>query len=165
MKNLSTIIATVLSLVLVGTGAVLIWQGLDAKGQVREALVAEQIVTPDDAAIPGVPVDSAATAKAQADIIQAHVLETTGGETWATLDRDDPLRETYLSAVTLRTSLMSAYMAFKLADLVTGLGALFLALGLGGGVASGFALRQSQSRQSQRLASGITEEQRVPLTV
>lgn len=159
-KNLPTIIAVVLSFVLVATGAVLLWQGLDAKAQVREALVAEQIVTPEDAAIPSVPVDSAATAKAQADIIQAHVLETTGGETWATLDRDDPLRATYLNAVTLRTSLMSAYMAFKLADLVTGLGALFLALGLGGAVASGFALRQGQS-----LASGITEEQRIPLTV
>lgn len=164
-RNLPTIIATVLSFVLVATGAVLLWQGLDAKAQVREALVAEQIVTPEDAAIPSVPVDSAATAKAQADIIQAHVLETTGGETWATLDREDPLRATYLSAVTLRTSLMSAYMAFKLADLVTGLGALFLALGLGGAIASGFALRQSQSTASQSTASRIAQDQKVPVTV
>ena len=60
--KLPGIIALLLSFALLGTGVVLVWQGLDAKAEVRAALVAENIVTPDDASIPGVPVDSAATA-------------------------------------------------------------------------------------------------------
>ena len=144
-KSLPSIVAMLLSLVLIGTGIVLVAQGFSAKAQVKDELAAEHITTPDDASIPGVPVDSAATAKAQADIIQHHVLTSTDGKTYADMERDDPLRATYLSAVTLRTSLMSAYMAFKLADLVTGLGALFFALGLGGGIASFVSMRQRES--------------------
>ena len=141
-KSLPAVIALLLSLVLVGAGAVMIIQGLDARSEVRTALVAENITTPDDASIPGVPVDSAATAMSQAEIIQEHTLEATEDRTWADMDREDPQRPFYLSAVTLRTSLMSAYMAFKLADLVIGLGALFAVIGLGGGLASGLTLRR-----------------------
>jgi hypothetical protein len=141
-KSLPAVIALMLSLVLVGAGAIMIFQGLDARSQVRESLLAERITTPDDATIPGVPVDSAATAMAQAEIIQEHTLAATEGRTWADMDRDDPQRPFYLSAVSLRTSLMSAYMAFKLSDLVMGLGALFLVVGLGGGAASALTLRQ-----------------------
>jgi hypothetical protein len=157
--KLPAIIAMVLSLVLVGAGVVLVTQGLIAKSDVRTALEAERITTPDDATIPNVPVNSAATALAQAEIIQLHALEATEGRTWADMDREDPMRPFYLSAVTLRTSLMSAYMAFKLADLVTGLGALFLVIGLGSGVATGFALRSSAAapaavREEERIAVG-----------
>lgn len=159
-RNLPSVIAALLSIVLVVAGAVMIWQGQVAKGQIRDALVAENVVTPEDADIPSVPVDSAATAKAQADIIQKHALNITGGKTYAELDREDPLRATYLSAVTLRTSLMLAYTGFKIADLVTGIGALFLVAGLGGGLASGVALRQTQA-----VATGIVREQRVTTSV
>jgi hypothetical protein len=140
-KTLPGIIAGLLSLVLIGAGAIMLLQGIDAREQVRMSLEAENITTPDDAAIPNVPVNSAATALAQAEIIQEHTLATTEGQTWADMDREDPMRQFYLSAVTLRTSLMSAYMAFKLADLVIGLGALFLVVGIGGGIASGLSLR------------------------
>lgn len=157
--NLSTTIALVLSLVLVGAGAVMLWQGLDAKGQVKDALVAEHVVTPEDAAIPSTPVDSAATAKAQADIIQHHVLDSTDGKTYADMERDDPLRATYLNAVTLRTSLMSAYMGFKVADLVTGLGALFLVLGIGGGAAAFLA-----SRSTIRSEAAVSSEEKISVT-
>jgi hypothetical protein len=152
-KSLSAVIAMVLSLVLVGAGAVMVFQGLDAREQVRVSLVAENITTPEDATIPNVPVDSAATAMAQAEIIQKHTLEATEGRTWADMDREDPQRPFYLSAVTLRTSLMSAYMAFKIADLVIGLGALFLAIGLGGAAATGLTMRsaaKAEARTPQR---------------
>lgn len=139
--KLPGIIALMMSLALVGTGVILLWQGLDAKEQVQTALVAENITTPDDASIPGVPVDSAATAMSQAEIIQEHTLESTEGRTWADMDRDDPQRDFYLQAASLRTALMSSYLAFKLSDLVLGLGALFLALGIGGTLATGLALR------------------------
>jgi hypothetical protein len=152
-KSLSAVIAMVLSIVLIGAGAVMVFQGLDAREQVRVSLVAENITTPEDATIPNVPVDSAATAMAQAEIIQKHTLEATEGRTWADMDREDPQRPFYLSAVTLRTSLMSAYMAFKIADLVIGLGALFLAIGLGGAAATGLTMRsaaKADARTPQR---------------
>ena len=142
--QLPKIVALVMSVAMVVTGIVLLTQGLSAHNQVKDELAAENITTTEDSAIPGVPVDSAATAKAQADIIHHHALAATDGKTYAEMERDNPARATYLDSVTLRTSLMSAYMAFKLADLVTGLGALFLALGLGGGIASGLSLANRQ---------------------
>lgn len=159
-RSFPGIIALVLSLVLIGAGAVLVWQGLDAKTEVREALEAERITTPEDASIPNVPVDSAATAKAQAEIIQEHTLEATEGRTWADMDREDPMRPFYLQAVTLRTSLMSSYMAFKLADLVTGLGALFLVVGVGAAAAGGVSLRRQTA-----IAPATTAEVRESLEV
>jgi hypothetical protein len=156
-RNLPTIIAVLMSVALIVTGVVMLTVGLDSKTQVTDQLAAEQIITPDDATIPGVPVNSAATAKAQADIIQHHVLESTGGKTYAQLDREDPARATYLNAVTLRTSLMSAYMAFKIADLVTGLGALFLALGLGGGIATGIS-HLNRRKEEQALTNQLETE-------
>lgn len=145
-RNLPGLIAMLLSLVLIGAGVVMLSQGFVAKGDVKAALVAENIVTPDDAEIPDTPVDSAATAKAQADIIQEHTLDSTEGKTYADMDREDPQRAFYLGAVTLRTSLMSAYMGFKVADLVIGLGALFTVLGVGGAAATGLALRSGERR-------------------
>lgn len=147
-RNLSAVISLVLSFVLIGAGAVMLQQGLAAKGQVRDALVAEHITTAGDAEIPDAPVDSAATAKAQADVIQHHTLDRTEGKTYADMDREDPNRDFYLKAVTLRTSLMSAYMGFKVADLVSGLGALLLAVGLGGAAASGLAMKSQPAVQA-----------------
>ena len=47
----------------------------------------EKIMTPEDSAIPGVPVRGPFTLKAQADIIRTHVLKTTGGKTFAEMPR------------------------------------------------------------------------------
>lgn len=140
-KTLPGLIALALSVVLVGAGVVMLVMGVDARNDVQTELEAENITTPDDATIPGAEVTTAATARAQAEIIQDHTLESTEGQTWADMDREDPNREFYLQAVTLRTSLMSAYMGFKVAELVIGLGALFLTLGLGGGAATLLASR------------------------
>lgn len=141
-KSLPGLIALALSVVLVGAGVVMLIMGVDARNDVAANLSAENITTPDDAAIPNAEVTTAATAMAQAEIIQDHTLETTGGQTWADMDREDEMRPYYLQAVTLRTSLMSAYMGFKVAELVIGLGALFLVLGAGGGIATIAATRR-----------------------
>ena len=50
----------------------------------------ENITTPDDASIPGVPVRGPFTLKAQADIIRTHVLKTTKGKTFAEMPRQIP---------------------------------------------------------------------------
>jgi hypothetical protein len=113
-------------------------QGRAAHNDVKDALSAERIVTPADTALPNVPVTGASEAKAQADVIWKHVLEQTGGKTYAELDRDDPLRATYLQSVTLRTALMESYLAFKVADLVMGIGLIVALLGASQIVLGGF---------------------------
>lgn len=50
----------------------------------------ENITTPDDASIPGVPVHGPFTLKAQADIIRAHTLRMTEGKTFAEMPRQIP---------------------------------------------------------------------------
>jgi len=116
-------------LALIGAGLFMVSQGRAAHNDVRDALSAERIVTPEDSALPNKPVTGPAEAKAQADAIWAHVMTQTGGKTYAELARDDPLRTTYLQSVTLRTALMESYLAFKVADLVMGVGLIVALLG------------------------------------
>jgi hypothetical protein len=111
-------------------GLFMVAQGMAARGDVRDTLAEERIVTAQDADIPLAPVTGPDEARAQADVIQKHIMQQTGGRTFAELERNDPLRATYLQSVTLRTALMQSYMAFKVADLVMGMGALVAVLGL-----------------------------------
>ena len=67
-------------------------------------------------------VDGPFSAYAQADIINTHALEATGGKTYAELDQDDPLRETAMSASFLRASLYTSVVAFGVAAMAMGLG-------------------------------------------
>lgn len=119
----------VLGFVFIASGAYMIMEGRDAKDEVRQALVAEQVLTAKDASIPETPVTSVATADSQADIIREHSLKITEGKTYSQLDREDPRRDTYLNGVTLRTALNLAVMGFKVSDLVIGLGAFIIAIG------------------------------------
>jgi len=122
--------AIVFGFVLVGAGGFMVLEGRAAHDEVSTTLAEERIITSEDAAIPLAAVDSAAEAKAQADIIREHALATTGGKTYAELDREDPARAVYLNSVTLRTALMESYLAFKVSELVVGLGAIVALLGL-----------------------------------
>ncbi len=119
----------VLGLVFIGGGIYLVVQGQDAKDEVRDSIVSENIITSEDASIPNVLVNNAAKAKAEADVIEVHYLEITGGKTYAELDRDDPNRETAFRAVQLRTSLNLAVMGFKVSDLVIGMGVFMIVVG------------------------------------
>ena len=161
MKKLFPIALIILGVVFLGAGVYTVGRGFDAKDQVKAELVAQNIVTPEDASIPGVQVNSVATAKSMADIIDKHALESTEGLTYSEMGRfmveggdpagtsnedeavkgpdgrpvANPLRNVAFQAATLRTSLFSSVMAFEVANLVTGLGALILVLGLSvGGV-------------------------------
>ena len=117
-------------LVFIAGGIYMMSEGDKAKDEVRDAVIAENIVTPEDASIPNVRVDDADSAKAQADVIEKHYLKLTGGKTYAELDREDPNRETAFRAATLRTSLNLAVMGFKVSDLVVGLGAFMIVMGV-----------------------------------
>ncbi|HEX5094942.1 MAG TPA: hypothetical protein VFX21_02965 [Acidimicrobiia bacterium] len=159
MKKAFPIALMILGLVFLVAGGYTASRGFDAKDQVRDELVAQNIMTTPDARIPNARVDDAATAKAMADIIDVHAREATGGKTYSEMGRflatdgtdtndealavkgadgkpvANPLRNTAFQASSLRTSLYSSVMAFNVADLVVGLGVMIAALGLAlGGV-------------------------------
>jgi hypothetical protein len=119
-----------LGIVLVASGAYMVLEGRQAHDDVRDTLADERIITSQNAEIPLKPVTGPDEAKAQADVIRQDALKATGGKTYAELDQNDPTRATYLQSVTLRTALMQSYMAFKVADLVVGVGLLVGVLGL-----------------------------------
>jgi hypothetical protein len=123
------VVPVVLGIAFIAGGLYMVSEGRDAKDEVRDAVIAENIVTPEDADIPNVQVKDATTAKAQADVIESHYLELTGGKTYAELERDDPNRETAFRAATLRTSLNLAVMGFRISDLVIGMGFFIVAVG------------------------------------
>ena len=156
IRKLFPIGLMLLGVVFLGAGVYTVTRGFDARDQVRSELVAQNIVTPDDASIPGAQVNSIATAKSMADIIDKHALDSTGGLTYSEMGRfavesgdpagtNDPeaalkgadgkpapngLRNTAFQASALRTSLYSSVMAFEVANLVTGLGLMIVVLGL-----------------------------------
>ena len=112
-------------------GAVMIVAGVVTWFVVQDQLAAENIVVSEDAdMLAGDEVNGPFSAYAQAEVINKHALEATGGKTYAELDRDDPTRETAMSASFLRASLFTSVVAFGTAALVAGLGGLFILLGL-----------------------------------
>ena len=161
MKKLFPFALMALGLVFLGAGVYTVSRGFDARDQVRDELAAQKIVTPDDASIPGVLVDTPEEAKSMAEVIGHHADEATGGLTYSELGRfmaangdpagtsveeeallgedgkpiPNPLRNTAFQASALRTSLYTSVMAFEVSTLVIGLGAMILVLGLAvGGV-------------------------------
>jgi len=119
--------ALALGLVLLAAGAFTLVRALDVRQQIRQELRDEQVVTSQDARIPGVLVQDARTAKAQADAIKQHTLGTWGP--FSQLPRDDPRRPQFIDGVALRTALNLAVMGFGIADLLLGLGAILLVAG------------------------------------
>ncbi len=124
------LVPILLGIVFIAAGAYMVTQGQSAKSDVRDALATEQVTTSQDASIPNAPVVDAATAQAQADAILHHSLALENGKTYSQMTRDDPNRNTYLQGVSLRTALNLAVMGFKVSDLVVGIGAFIIVMGL-----------------------------------
>ena len=128
VSKFAVVVAVVLGLSMVALGGLFIALGANARSDIQSALAKEQIVTSQDAPIPGVEVRDAETAKAQQDAIESHTFGRWGP--YSQLDRDDPNRETYLNGLILRNSLNLAVIGFGVADMALGLGAVTLVLGL-----------------------------------
>ena len=97
---------------------------------VSSQLRAENIVVAEDASMyAGKQVAGPLTAYAQAEIINKHALEATGGKTYAELDREDPLRQTAMTASFLRASLFTSVVAYGVAAMAIGLGVVNILLG------------------------------------
>jgi hypothetical protein len=69
------------------------------------------------------------TAYAQADVINEHALEASGGKTYAQLDQDDPVRTTVMTASFLRASLFTSVVAFGVAFFAFGIGIVLILVG------------------------------------
>lgn len=98
---------------------------------VRSELDDQNIVTPEDACLPDREVRGPFTAYCQAEVIDKHAREATGGLTYAELPRDDPRRDTAMQASFLRSSLYTSVVAFGVAAMAAAMGVLFILIGLG----------------------------------
>jgi hypothetical protein len=117
-------------LVIVG-GVILSLAGAITWVVVTNQLSDEKITVAEDADnFAGDKVDGPLTAFAEADIINEHALEETDGQTYAQLDREDPRRDTVMTASFLRASLFTSVVSFGVAAFAFGLGLLLIVVGL-----------------------------------
>lgn len=112
-------------------GIVLVVGGTATWWLVSDTLADQEIITPDDACLPGRQVRGPFTAYCQAQIIQEHTLESTDGLTYAQLDREDPRRQIAMNSSFLQTSLFTSIVAFGVSAMAIGMGVIFVLIGLG----------------------------------
>lgn len=111
-------------------GIVMIVAGVVVWILVATQLSQENITVSDDAAMfAGQEVRGPFTAYAQAEVINKHALEASGGQTYAELAQDDPVRTTMMNASFLRASLFTSVVSFGICALVIALGVLFALVG------------------------------------
>lgn len=121
-------LASVCAIVL---GVLLVLAGVGTWALVSSTLAEENITTSDDACLAGRDVTGPLTAYCQAEVIQQHALESSDGQTYAELDREDPRRETAMQASFLRSSLFTSVVAFGVSAMAIGIGILFILIGVG----------------------------------
>jgi hypothetical protein len=126
----STKSVRVLAILVMVAGLILMIAGVVTWFVVRDQLAAEQIVVSDDAdRFAGQEVNGPFTAYAQADVINQHALDASGGKTYAQLDQDDPVRSTVMTASFLRASLYTSVVAFGVAFFAFGIGIVMILIG------------------------------------
>lgn len=127
-------------------GPVMVLRGRSGRKEIRGELAAQKITFPEHglpaalAAYAGRRVETGPDAHAYAEFIKGNLALATGGRTYAEItselhaaggddDKLAKLRQTAFMGQSLRASLMSAYQAWHLTTLVTGLGAALTGLG------------------------------------
>jgi hypothetical protein len=120
----------VLSILVVVAGLVLVVAGVATWFVVRSTLADEKITVSSDAAhFAGDAVNGPFTAYEQAQTINKHATEISGGKTYAELPQDDPNRTTVMTASFLRASLFTSVVSFGVAAMAAGLGLVFILIG------------------------------------
>ncbi|HSJ19167.1 MAG TPA: aromatic ring-opening dioxygenase LigA [Nocardioidaceae bacterium] len=136
-KTLGTLVALI--------GVVMIAAGGITWYMVQDNLSQARITVADDADfLAGDEVNGPFSAYAQAQIIDKHALEATGGKTYAELDREDPLRDTAMNASFLRASLFTSVVAFGVAAMAIGVGLALVLVGWALMSAAGAANRAAE---------------------
>ena len=112
-------------------GAIMLVAGGVTWFVVQDQLAAENITVAEDASfLAGDEVNGPFSAYAQADIINQHALEASGGKTYAELDREDPVRQVVMNGSFLRASLFTSVLAFGVSAMAMGLGVVQILLGV-----------------------------------
>ena len=120
-----------IGLITIIIGAVFIVAGGISYNMVHNKLAAENItVSADSPKYAGLAVAGPLTAFQEANMIQKHALEATGGKTYAELDREDPLRTVAMNGSFLRASLFTSVVSFGVSALAAGVGVVFMLVGL-----------------------------------
>jgi hypothetical protein len=125
MRRTAFIASIIVGVVLIVAGGATYWM-------VSDTLDQQKITVADDAScLAGDEVNGPFSAYCQAQIIEEHALEATGGLYYAEMERDDPLRSVAASAAYLQTSLFTSIVAFGVAAMAMMMGVLFILIGLG----------------------------------
>ncbi|WP_244928631.1 aromatic ring-opening dioxygenase LigA [Nocardioides sp. W7] len=99
---------------------------------ISTTLADQKITVADDAdCAAGDDVNGPISAYCQADVIDHHTQEITGGKTYAELDREDPVRETAMDSAFLQASLFTSVVAFGVAGMAVVLGIVLTLIGFG----------------------------------
>ena len=145
----------VLGLLVVIAGAILIVAGAVTYVVVSKTLADQKITVSTDAeSFGGQQVTQPWQAYAQANVIAKHANEIAGGKTYAELPRDDPNRQTVMTASFLQASLFTSVVAFGVAAMAFGLGIVFVLIGV--------ALRRTATADVLVPTMPVTDE---PVTV
>ena len=97
---------------------------------VSNTLADQKITVSDDAnCAAGDDVNGPISAYCQADIIDHHTQEITGGKTYAELAQDDPKRATAMDSAFLQASLFTSVVAFGVAAMAFVLGIVLTLIG------------------------------------
>ncbi|HZB67487.1 MAG TPA: aromatic ring-opening dioxygenase LigA [Ornithinibacter sp.] len=116
--------------VVVVAGVVFAVAGVVTWFLVADQLRAENITVSQDAEyFAGDPVTGPLTAYSEAQVINKHALQATGGKTYAELEQNDPARQTAMQASFLRASLFTSVVAFGVAALAAVLGVVLVLIG------------------------------------
>ena len=123
MRKFASVIAIVVGIIMAIAGVVT-WV------VISNTLSDQKITVADDAnCAAGDDVNGPFSAYCQADIIDQHTLDITGGLTYAELDREDPLRATAMDSAFLQASLFTSVVAFGVAAMAFVVGIVLTLIG------------------------------------
>ena len=111
------------SIISIVVGIVMAIAGVATWVVVSTTLEDQKITVADDArCAAGDTVNGPVSAYCQADIIDHHTLDITGGKTYAELEREDPNRAVAMDSAFLQASLFTSVVAFGVAGMAVASG-------------------------------------------
>ena len=123
MRKIAALTSIIVGVLMVVAGVV-VWI------VVSTTLADQKITVSDDAnCAAGDDVNGPISAYCQADIIDHHALEATGGKTYAELAQDDPLRDTAMTSSFLQASLFTSVVAFGVCLMAIAIGIVLTLIG------------------------------------
>ena len=121
---------TIASITAILVGIIMAIAGVVTWVVISTTLSDQKITVADDAnCAAGDDVNGPISAYCQADVIDHHTKEITGGLTYAELDREDPNRQTAMDSAFLQASLFTSVVAFGVAAMAFVLGIVLTLIG------------------------------------